>query len=541
MTATTRTTHATARAISAIPRYGATSALRSSKVSSGRGGPSLAAGPRTLTPSVGGPAHAPGVSSAADGAARRGGRPGGPSPRHGEARSRQHPTRPAPADRAPPGRTDRIDRPARPRPPRHARPASPTPSSSGPRSWRRSWSPRSRRPRPPAAGPRSAPRPSREVSSMPARPLDDAQEYAYVARDLQGHRPDRDPAADRAVRAVHRDRRRRGVQDHLTRGRPAAAYHRRMPTRRSVPGAQPEPLFRPPPERQPLAARMRPRTLDEFVGQGHLVGERGPLRRSVARGHLASLLLWGPPGTGKTSLARLLADAVGAEFRPVSAVMSGVAEVRGAIAEAQDRLALEARRTVLFIDEIHRFNKSQQDALLPHVEDGTITLIGATTENPYFEVNSALLSRLRVWRLEPLSDDDVATIVRRALEDEERGVAGVVRPDGRRDPRAGGLRAPRRPRGRRRAPGAERARGRDRARRGRGPPVGRGRGLPHPRATSRPPPSSGSSPTTARATATTPPSPRSSRASAATTPTPPCTGWRRWSRPARTRGSSSGG
>ncbi len=203
-----------------------------------------------------------------------------------------------------------------------------------------------------------------------------------------------------------------------------------MPTRRSVPGARPEPLFRPPPERQPLAARMRPRTLEEFVGQGNLVGDRGPLRRSVTRGHLASLLLWGPPGTGKTSLARLLADAVGAEFRPVSAVMSGVAEVRGAIAEAQDRLALEARRTVLFIDEIHRFNKSQQDALLPHVEDGTITLIGATTENPYFEVNSALLSRLRVWRLEPLSDDDVATIVRRALEDEERGVAGSFGPTG---------------------------------------------------------------------------------------------------------------
>ncbi|HEY6571251.1 MAG TPA: replication-associated recombination protein A [Candidatus Limnocylindrales bacterium] len=204
-----------------------------------------------------------------------------------------------------------------------------------------------------------------------------------------------------------------------------------MPTTRPKGGgARPEPLFRPPPERQPLAARMRPRTLEEFVGQGNLVGDRGPLRRSVARGHLSSLLLWGPPGTGKTSLARLLADAIGAEFRPVSAVMSGVAEVRSAIADAQDRLALEGRRTVLFIDEIHRFNKSQQDALLPHVEDGTITLIGATTENPYFEVNAALLSRLRVWRLEPLTDDEVATIVRRALEDEERGVAGSFGPKG---------------------------------------------------------------------------------------------------------------
>jgi putative ATPase len=203
-----------------------------------------------------------------------------------------------------------------------------------------------------------------------------------------------------------------------------------MPARRAVPGARPEALFRPPAEQQPLAARMRPRALDELVGQAHLVGERGPLGRSVARGHLASLLLWGPPGTGKTSLARLLADAVGAEFRTVSAVMSGVAEVRALIAEAQERLALDQRRTVLFIDEIHRFNKAQQDALLPHVEDGTVTLIGATTENPYFEVNSALLSRLRVWRLEPLTDEEVAAIVIRALDDTERGVAGPFGPAG---------------------------------------------------------------------------------------------------------------
>jgi putative ATPase len=175
---------------------------------------------------------------------------------------------------------------------------------------------------------------------------------------------------------------------------------------------------------------MRPRNLDEFVGQEHLVGERGPLRRSVSRGHLASLLLWGPPGTGKTSLARLLAAEVGAHFNSMSAVMSGVAEVRHTIAEAQDRLNLHGTRTILFLDEIHRFNKAQQDALLPHVEDGTVTLVGATTENPYFEVNAALLSRMRVWRLEPLTDDEVATVVRRALDDEERGLAGPLGPDG---------------------------------------------------------------------------------------------------------------
>ncbi len=175
---------------------------------------------------------------------------------------------------------------------------------------------------------------------------------------------------------------------------------------------------------------MRPRSLDEVVGQTHLVGEHGPLRRSIARGHLSSLLLWGPPGTGKTSLARLLAEAVGADFRTLSAVMSGVADVRGIVAEAQEQLAMSGRPVVLFIDEIHRFNKAQQDALLPHVEDGTVTLIGATTENPYFEVNSALLSRLRVWRLEPLADADVASIVRRAVDDTERGLAGPLGPDG---------------------------------------------------------------------------------------------------------------
>jgi putative ATPase len=203
-----------------------------------------------------------------------------------------------------------------------------------------------------------------------------------------------------------------------------------MPSARRPSGAKPEALFQPPPERQPLAARMRPRSLDEFVGQAHLVGEKGPLRRGIARGHLASILLWGPPGTGKTSLARLLAGAIGAHFSTLSAVMAGVADVRSLIAEAQERLALHGTRTVLFLDEIHRFNKAQQDALLPHVEDGTVTLVGATTENPYFEVNAALLSRMRVWRLEPLTDEEVATVVRRALDDAERGLAGSLGPDG---------------------------------------------------------------------------------------------------------------
>jgi putative ATPase len=170
---------------------------------------------------------------------------------------------------------------------------------------------------------------------------------------------------------------------------------------------------------------MRPAALEEFVGQEHLVGERGAISRMVERGHLSSMVLWGPPGSGKTTLARLLADVIDAPFATLSAVMSGVAEVRARIAEARAWIDRGGRSTVLFIDEIHRFNKAQQDALLPQVEDGTITLVGATTENPYFEVNSALLSRLRVFRLEPLTDEQVEAVVLRALDD-ERGLAGRV-------------------------------------------------------------------------------------------------------------------
>ena len=175
----------------------------------------------------------------------------------------------------------------------------------------------------------------------------------------------------------------------------------------------------------PLAERMRPRNLSEFVGQSHLVGEGRVLRRLIdGAGTLPSLILWGAPGTGKTTLARLLAEKSGARFIALSAVFSGVKDARAAIADARANRKY-GHRTVLFIDEIHRFNKAQQDALLPAVEDGTVILIGATTENPSFEVIGALLSRSRVLILNPLTDTDVATILRRANDDEKRGMAAL--------------------------------------------------------------------------------------------------------------------
>ena len=174
----------------------------------------------------------------------------------------------------------------------------------------------------------------------------------------------------------------------------------------------------------PLAARMRPRTLDEYVGQRHLVGEGRVLRRAIESDDVPSMILWGPPGTGKTTLAEIVAGATGAHFVALSAVSAGVADLRRVVADAQ-RLRSAERRTVLFIDEIHRFNKAQQDAVLPYVEDGTITLIGATTENPSFEVNSALLSRARVFVLKPLTDEEIGTIVDRAMADAEHGLGAA--------------------------------------------------------------------------------------------------------------------
>jgi putative ATPase len=192
-------------------------------------------------------------------------------------------------------------------------------------------------------------------------------------------------------------------------------------------GKRPKPSASPPAATaaSPLAARMRPHTLDEFVGQEHILGPGKALRELIEKDAIGSIIFWGPPGTGKTTLAQIIAERTDAAFVHFSAVMEGVARVREIIAEARERLHATGRRTILFCDEIHRFNKAQQDGFLPHVEAGTIALIGATTENPSFEVIGALLSRSRVFVLNALTPDDLEIILRRALADNERGLGAL--------------------------------------------------------------------------------------------------------------------
>jgi putative ATPase len=168
----------------------------------------------------------------------------------------------------------------------------------------------------------------------------------------------------------------------------------------------------------PLAERMRPRTLDELVGQTHLFGPNKVLARAIASDRVPSLILWGPPGVGKTTLGRIVAEQTKHHFVPFSAILGSLADLRVVVAEARERLSYHGERTIVFVDEIHRFNKGQQDAFLPHVENGTITLIGATTENPSFAVNAALLSRCKVFRLESLDAKEIVKLLARALSDE---------------------------------------------------------------------------------------------------------------------------
>jgi putative ATPase len=181
---------------------------------------------------------------------------------------------------------------------------------------------------------------------------------------------------------------------------------------------------------QPLAARMRPRSLDDYIGQEHLLAAGKPLREAIVRGQLHSMILWGPPGVGKTSLAKLFAEQAHARFESLSAVLSGVKEIRAAVAVAQQE-RISGRKTILFVDEVHRFNKAQQDAFLPYVEDGTFIFIGATTENPSFELNNALLSRCRVYVLRGLQPQQLQHVLQQALDDKERGLgASNIRIDG---------------------------------------------------------------------------------------------------------------
>src|SRR5213082_4176983 len=173
----------------------------------------------------------------------------------------------------------------------------------------------------------------------------------------------------------------------------------------------------------PLAQRLRPRTLEELVGQKHVLGEGSALRQAIAEDRVRSSIFHGPPGSGKTTLARIVAASTGAAFEELSAVSATVKDVREVLARARERLGTSGRRTILFLDEIHRFNKAQQDALLPAVEDGLVTLIGATTENPYYEVNSALLSRVQVYELETLSPEEMAVVVKRGLSETDTEAA----------------------------------------------------------------------------------------------------------------------
>jgi putative ATPase len=202
---------------------------------------------------------------------------------------------------------------------------------------------------------------------------------------------------------------------------PAGRYHRSMARRK--PAATSE-LFAEPSHLKPLAERMRPATLDEIVGQQRLLGPGTPLRRAIEAGHVYSMILWGPPGCGKTTLALLLAKYANARFRAISAVLSGLADVREALAEAEVNFG-QGIRSVLFVDEVHRFNKAQQDAFLPHIEKGVILFVGATTENPSFELNSALLSRCRVHVMDAISADAIVDALKRALTDSERGLGAM--------------------------------------------------------------------------------------------------------------------